>query len=947
MLINKSKTMSNTKTEMLNKNVRSWDNGVKNNENAIQIFKKFLYTRSFRKGRASATMTHTALFPFQGSFALDHTDFEMFWKLYTQCVEGGVELGITEVPQEIGSTQFVLDIDIAQPGKDPVPLHTEQDVKEVVGVCFRVLNECIEPDKDVPNLLQCIYLNKKPYRNEDGKIKHGFHLQFPHLFLPTVDIAVHVFPRIKEGIKKANLNTIKEENVDNVTKTNWLLYGSSKDSGLEPYRIAKFFRPSSKGEVLEDEQDEKFNPFTSLSLFPRGKHVSSIKRSLTLEPARKFLPRSLKRVRSDGNPLTEGTLTDVKNLVQLLPAFLADNYHTWIRVGMILSNVGNGGVEALDIWHEFSKKSIKYCDKVCHDKWNRFHKDGALHIGTLHYLAKLHNPEGYATYLKKEFIRKLKTLRTPHGLIARMIHDEYKDIFVSTGSKMDEWYHFNGQSWIACPRAYTLSQLIQNLLEKRIYECLDDLRQEKIKLTKYIQQMKNASHSDEEGPLYSDEEDPDEEEKIRQAAKITKMKEELAHIDKAKAYLEKYKHEIFTKSYSMGVLHFCQELFYKKDFDMILNSKKHLLGCTNGVLDAQTGKFRKGKAEDYISTIAPFSYNPDNEYYEEHPEVLEVQEFFKKVFPDPELRQYFIDRQCQIFMGGNLQKVIEIWSGFAHGGKSTVATLMKKMLGKLACTIPVTFATGERTASSSATPELSQLGEGARKAFLQEPNAEKKLNVGALKELSGNDTMYVRGLYKNGKVIKIMADIVMMCNTIPRLSVRDDAIADRLMYIPFESKFTDDAPEDPEEQWKQRHFPKDHYIEDKMPGMVNAFAWILFQRWNEIKHDLRQIHVPAKVKSCTRAYINENDLFARFKHEQLEECKNDHVDILSLYVEYKDWFKEGYSGKHVNKDVFIREMTRVFKCVPSPLPGKKRLLGWKGWRIFKEEEEDNSEQEKE
>ena len=51
--------------------------------------------------------------------------------------------------------------------------------------------------------------------------------------------------------------------------------------------------------------------------------------------------------------------------------------------------------------------------------------------------------------------------------------------------------------------------------------------------------------------------------------------------------------------------------------------------------------------------------------------------------------------------------------------------------------------------------------------IVQEPNNGDRINIGMLKELSGNDSFYARGLHKDPIDINPMFKLVMICNKPP------------------------------------------------------------------------------------------------------------------------------------------------------------------------------------
>jgi hypothetical protein len=65
--------------------------------------------------------------------------------------------------------------------------------------------------------------------------------------------------------------------------------------------------------------------------------------------------------------LDKDTINDIKNILR---KYKPDDYNTWSRVGMALRGVDGG----FDIWHEWSKSSVKYVDKLdCLRNW-RYYK---------------------------------------------------------------------------------------------------------------------------------------------------------------------------------------------------------------------------------------------------------------------------------------------------------------------------------------------------------------------------------------------------------------------------------------------------------------------------------------------------------------------------------------------------------------------------------------------
>ena len=226
------------------------------------------------------------------------------------------------------------------------------------------------------------------------------------------------------------------------------------------------------------------------------------------------------------------------------------------------------------------------------------------------------------------------------------------------------------------------------------------------------------------------------------------------------------------------------------------------------------------------------------------------------------------------------------------------------MLGSYAIKLPTSLLTGKRTQASSACPELARAGNGVRWAVLQEPEKTDVINVGLLKELSGNDTFFARRLHENGREVHPMFKLACICNDKPKLPNNDQAAWNRIRVFPFESTFTSDAPNTFEEQLRQKKFPKDGNFRDKIPDMIEAFAWYLLDYRKKNLHKKKVI--PDKVLMATRHYQKSNDIYRQFIEECIKEDKKSQISVTEIYNVFNEWYKESglpFSAKPIRNDV--------------------------------------------
>jgi P4 family phage/plasmid primase-like protien len=345
----------------------------------------------------------------------------------------------------------------------------------------------------------------------------------------------------------------------------------------------------------------------------------------------------------------------------------------------------------------------------------------------------------------------------------------------------------------------------------------------------------------------------------------------------------------------------CEEVFYDEQFLNRLDKNVYLIGFENGVYDLKEGKFRAGKPEDYMSMTTKYDYR---EFNEDDPEIAEVNEFLLKIFPDKRLRDFFIKKSAEELQGGNFTKTFVVMTGIGDNGKSITIELKEHAFGQYAIKLPTSLITGKRTQSSGATPELERMI-GVRFAVLQEPDNKDVINIGMLKELTGNDTMYVRGLYKEGKEVKPMFKLVLVCNKLPRLPCDDPATWNRIRVLEFESRFPKNASEVPktfEDQLKKKVFPRDENMSEKLNEMKYPFMWMLTQEYKRLQRLKVREPDPDIVMKATLIYRENNDIFFQFVREKYVFDPTDKDAVLTIpliYEVFKHWFRDSFPNLKV------------------------------------------------
>ena len=146
-------------------------------------------------------------------------------------------------------------------------------------------------------------------------------------------------------------------------------------------------------------------------------------------------------------------------------------------------------------------------------------------------------------------------------------------------------------------------------------------------------------------------------------------------------------------------------------------------------------------------------------------------------------------------------------------------------------------------------------------AFLQEPGHNEKLHIGIVKELTGNDSIYVRGLYENGRNISIKAKIIYVVNSTDNLAVVEKAVWNRITVLPFLTHFTSNPRLANERE-------KDIYLNDKLRQYAGSFLSLMVEQAKEyIKDGLLSCEAISKF---TKQVMTDNDYIGIFLDSDMD-----------------------------------------------------------------------------
>jgi len=831
--------------------------------------------------------THVSMIKPLGNFNIERCDSQQFWKLYCEELQkGNFICGLAE--KNTKDTKYIpvlndtdIKLTLNDVNRKSKKLYTDTHLKEVVKTYQKYLKNYIIDYKPAHNICFVLEKDKPTILSDKNKISHGFHLHFPYTFMSKIDQEVLLLPNIKNELidKKVfeDIGISTSECIDNTANKCWLMYGSRKEVTKQTYKLTKIYDENLKeisldtalidytlidtfGDIIDMTDNYEYYLPRILSIDCENKTVVQTRDNIEIIIKQQLKKANeIKRIDVD-IPITE-SLKKAREFLKLIKSERADNYDDWLDIGIILYCIGDGCIDALDMWLDFSKKTNKanyYSEKYCVYTWNHF-TNGGKGIGSLANYAKIDDPEKFEK-IKKESTDRLtkEIINGGHYDLALLLKNKFGDEYKCYDDTKGHWFKYVNHRWKYDQNGLHLKKKIPIILVK---EFVDKRR----KLLSEIGDSEEVDLNNHKG---------------------------LKNINKIIANLK-------SMPFINCVMKACQMIFYDEEFVEKLDTDPYLLHFTNGILDLRTRKLRPGRPEDFISLTTGYDFK---EYRYDDPDVIMVTEHLNKIFPDPELKQYFLEYCAMLLKGGNKSKTFLVSSGHGDNGKSINMELLKLALGKYMRVLPTTVLTGKKAQSSQATPELDGIA-GVRFVVCQEPEGKETLNLGALKELTGNDEIYIRGLFKEGRNVLPLFKLSLICNALPRLPFDDPATWNRIRVLFHESTFPKDSslvPTDENEQYAKKIFPRDDFFSEKLPKMKQPMMWLMFDSLGKIEKNGR-MKEPEKVKKATLMYRENNDVFYQFIKEKIVEdhTENCSITLLEAFTCFREWFKNSFPNVNI------------------------------------------------
>jgi phage/plasmid-associated DNA primase len=596
-----------------------------------------------------------------------------------------------------------------------------------------------------------------------------------------------------------------------------------------------------------------------------------------------------KKVTSKTEKKSTEDINEVRDLLFILHESRYDSYENWIRLGWCLHNIN---VDYLELWKEICLLSPKYKEGECERLWSTMREEG-LHIGSLHMWAKQDNPNKYLEIMNKRVLKDIKDCNGTHNSIAAITYKILKGRYVCATANSKLWYEFNGSLWKEDKEAINLR-----------HELSTTIRQQYIYAYHRFQQSQSIDDMQSNNSKKTQNE--------HQVLLNTAMKLQDAN----------FKDSIVKEM---------REYFYDGDFLKKLDSKTYLIGFTNGVWDFHINSFRESKPDDYISLNVGYAYSPiiDNRCKEL------VAEYWKKLHPIEEQRNYMIRTIARQLYGDNGNELFHIHAGYqksAGNGKTKFWESVELYTGEYTRKFKVQVLTTKmREEAGKPTPEY-QYWKGRRILYCSEPNEDEILHSGIMKDLTGGEKILYRLLYSNDiHDFRPQYKMHIMCNGPPKVDGSDEGVRRRIRKVDYMSRFVDsEYVNEADFCFKKDSSFKDELKENDILKM-EALRYLLDNFSREYEFTMPKI-----IEENSRIYLDENDSINKFIKEHIIEDKDGYF----LLSEAKELFKsKEYFNNKLNqlKNDLSKGLRNAFYDVKT-IKGKTYRNVFLGYNLVYESE---------
>lgn len=345
------------------------------------------------------------------------------------------------------------------------------------------------------------------------------------------------------------------------------------------------------------------------------------------------------------------------------------------------------------------------------------------------------------------------------------------------------------------------------------------------------------------------------------------------------------------------------------EMDRYLNA----INVLNGVVDLKTGQLRAHHRKYKMSMLANVTYDKNAQCN------TWIKFLYDVTNGDEQLMLYLKRMAGYCLTGSTKEQCVFFVYGLGGNGKSVFIDTISTLMGEYAKNSqPETLMMRDK-GNNAARTDIARL-KGARMVTTFEPNEGSRIDEGMIKQLSGEDMITARMLYKSEFEFKPEFKIIMATNIKPIITGKDEGIWRRIRMIPF----TVQIPEE------KRDGDLKEKLKAEMPGIFN---WALEGAAGWYKHGMPRCAV---VDEASRNYRTEMDKIQQFIDDCLERRAGSTLQSSAVYEVYKLWCAELGERYPISNTKFSMELKKRFEWKKTSMYNEYVDIGYtdKGTRLL-------------
>ncbi|MEA3349630.1 MAG: phage/plasmid primase, P4 family [Chloroflexota bacterium] len=295
----------------------------------------------------------------------------------------------------------------------------------------------------------------------------------------------------------------------------------------------------------------------------------------------------------------------------------------------------------------------------------------------------------------------------------------------------------------------------------------------------------------------------------------------------------------------------------------VLDHNPMLLAVENGVVELDTGKFRKFEPSDFITRIAPVQYRRGAE-------CPIWDKFLTDIQPDPDTRRYIQRAVGYSLTASTKEDKLFILHGDGANGKTTFVNTILALIGGYAA--QASSQTLMRKRDTGAKDDLFSLM-GKRFVAATETGESHQLDENLVKQMTGGNRISVNPKYRTQMEFTPTWKLWLDTNYEPAITGTDHGIWRRLIKIPFQVTV---KQTDIDTKLRDRLMSN----LDERSGILN---WAVKGAGEWQRHGLCESD---EVVGSTSAYRTEQDLIGEFINLECKRSPKLFIEKASLYVMY-------------------------------------------------------------